>query len=328
MSWVIGDRSRTAALIVAVSCMAMPSADFVHAMSAPEAQETEAGGIFAQARELARAGEHEQLVLLLLPLAQADNAMAQYALAGLYDNGSGVPQDDALATQWYGKAAQHGIAEAQNNYAQALAEGRGVPQDLAQAVMWYRRSAEQGTAAAQTNLAMMYWEGRGVPQDYVQAVEWLRRAAGQEFGWAQYYLGGAYLEGLGVPKDEAQTVAWWQKAAAQGYAEAQNNLGAMYVNGRGVPRNNARAVYWFAHAARQGHQTAAANLRRTLGRLPRLRVRAVTEVREQPDASAALVRMAARREVAYELTRFGEWVEVYFEDRHAVGYVSAAQLGR
>jgi hypothetical protein len=53
------------------------------------------------------------------------------------------------------------------------AEGQGVPQDLTQAVIWLRRAAEQGIAPAQNTLGgLYYYGGRGVPQDYTEAYFW------------------------------------------------------------------------------------------------------------------------------------------------------------
>ena len=58
----------------------------------------------------------------------------------------------------------------------AYDNGRGVPQDDAEALKWYRKAAEQGYALAQTNLGFMYDHGRGVPQDYVLAHMWFNLA--------------------------------------------------------------------------------------------------------------------------------------------------------
>jgi hypothetical protein len=44
-------------------------------------------------------------------------------------------------------------------------QGRGVPQDDAEAVKWYQKAAEQNDPLAQTNLGAMYLTGRGVPRD-------------------------------------------------------------------------------------------------------------------------------------------------------------------
>ncbi len=55
--------------------------------------------------------------------------------------------------------------------------GRGVPQDDAAAVSWYRKAADQGYATAQHSLGVMYMNGQGVPQDLVQAHKWFSLAA-------------------------------------------------------------------------------------------------------------------------------------------------------
>ena len=51
-------------------------------------------------------------------------AYAQYNLGVMYDNGMGVPENDAEAVKWYRKAADQGYAEAQSNlgimYAMAM----------------------------------------------------------------------------------------------------------------------------------------------------------------------------------------------------------------
>ena len=68
----------------------------------------------------------------------------------MYDEGEGVPQDDAEAVRWYRLAAEQGDATAQYNLGLMYDEGEGVPQDDAEAVRWYRLAAEQGDASAQS----------------------------------------------------------------------------------------------------------------------------------------------------------------------------------
>ena len=75
--------------------------------------------------------------------------------------------------------AKQGDAKAQFTLGLRYDDGLGVPQDDAQAVKWYRLAADQGYAQAQYNLGVMYANGIGVPQDYVQAHMWLNLAAAQ-----------------------------------------------------------------------------------------------------------------------------------------------------
>ena len=97
----------------------------------------------------------------------------------MYDNGEGVPKDDAEAVRWYRLAAAQGYALAQLNLGLMYANGEGVPEDDAEAVRWYRLAAEQGYATAQFNLGLMYANGEGVPEDDVTAYAWLNIAAAQ-----------------------------------------------------------------------------------------------------------------------------------------------------
>jgi hypothetical protein len=54
-----------------------------------------------------------------------------------------------------------------------------VPQNYAEAVKWYRKAADQGLAGAQNMLGFMYDLGHGVPQNYVRAHMWFNLAAAQ-----------------------------------------------------------------------------------------------------------------------------------------------------
>ena len=72
--------------------------------------------------------------------------------------------------------AEQGYAKAQNNLGVVYDNGYGVPQDDAQAVDWYRKAAEQGDVRAQFNLGLMYGRGQGVARDYVRAYAWFNTA--------------------------------------------------------------------------------------------------------------------------------------------------------
>ena len=79
----------------------------------------------------------------------------------------------------YRKAAEQGDAMGQYNLGLMYDEGEGVPENDAEAVGWYRKAAEQGYAKAQNNLGLMYAKGEGVLEDYVLAYAWLNLAAAQ-----------------------------------------------------------------------------------------------------------------------------------------------------
>ena len=61
--------------------------------------------------------------------------------------------DVAAALEWYGKAAEQGMPEAQTALGDAYASGTGVPADTEAAAGWYEKAAAQGHPPAQAKLA-------------------------------------------------------------------------------------------------------------------------------------------------------------------------------
>ena len=227
-------------------------------------------------------------------------AQAQYNLGNTYASGEGVPENDAEAARWYRLAADQGLAKAQYNLGAMYDKGQGVPQNYAEAVRWYRLAAEQGNAEAQYNLGRMYANGRGVPQNYAEAVRWYRLAAEQGDAMAQYNLGVMYDKGEGAPENDTEAVRWYRLSAAQGLTQAQYNLGNMYGNGRGVPENDVEAYKWWSLAAAQGHSSAARNRDIVRGKMTPAQVAEGQRLTAawKPNAAAATEPSAAPEESA------------------------------
>ena len=120
--------------------------------------------------------------------------------------------------------ADQGIAYAQNNLGFMYDNGEGVPENDAEAVKWFRKAAEQGYAAAQFNLGIMYDNGEGVPENDAEAVKWYRKAADQGLANAQLNLGVMYDNGEGVPENNIRAYVWWSMAKTQGDADAATNI--------------------------------------------------------------------------------------------------------
>jgi len=95
---------------------------------------------------------YEKALNLFQYAAEQGDAVAQFYLALMYNNGHGVQQDYQQAVQWYRKAAEQGDVVAQFEMGVKYAEGLGVQQDDQQAVQWFRRAADQGLAVAQYSL--------------------------------------------------------------------------------------------------------------------------------------------------------------------------------
>ena len=85
-------------------------------------------------------------------LAEQGDAWRQFRLGWMYDNGKGVPENDA------------------------------------EAVKWYRKSADQGFRSAQFSLGRRYWSDDGVPENSISAYMWLSAAESQGIIIAGNYL--------------------------------------------------------------------------------------------------------------------------------------------
>jgi len=160
------------------------------------------------------AGDYAKAALLYSLLAKQGNAVAQFNLGVMYEQGQHLPKNAKESIQWYLLAAEQGYTPAQFNLGLIYARGEVVPQNFGRAIAFYRAAAEQGYAPAQVNLGIMYEKGNGVFPDQQQATHWYRSAAIQGNPTAQRNLAEAYDAGLGVPPDPILAYMWMNLAAA------------------------------------------------------------------------------------------------------------------
>lgn len=130
----------------------------------------------------------------------------------------------AEAIKKYRPRAEAGDAIAQYNLGVLYNEGIGTQRNYHEALKWFRMAADQGDADAQNNLGIMYYEGQGVGKNYSQAFHWYTLAAEQGHVAAQYNLGIMYEQGIGTQKDRAKAKQWYRRAADQGYQPAQTRM--------------------------------------------------------------------------------------------------------
>ncbi|MGH8121069.1 MAG: tetratricopeptide repeat protein, partial [Gammaproteobacteria bacterium] len=70
-----------------------------------------------------QAGDYETALVKFTSLANSGDVKAQYFLGLMYEREYGVDQDYAAAVQWYLKAAEQGLADAQIRLAQIYIKG-------------------------------------------------------------------------------------------------------------------------------------------------------------------------------------------------------------
>lgn len=169
--------------------------------------------------------------------------------------------DYLTALQDFTVLAGEGHVDAQYYLAGMFEQGIGVPQDLGNAATWYRKAAEQGKAEAMLKMGQFYEQGVGVSPDPVSAVGWYQRAANEGVAEAQYRLGIAYGEGNGIPQNDKSSKMWLERAAEQGIADAQFRLGDMLFALSFPPKDNTEAYKWMSLAAHFEHKDAPKELR-------------------------------------------------------------------
>lgn len=118
-------------------------------------------------------GNYKGAVEQWRPLAIKGDADAQFNLGQAYKLGRGVPFDQGLAEQWFGRAAAQGHPQAQTNYAIALFQNG----KRDEAVPWLEKSVARGDPRAQLILGTMLFNGDGIARDWPRAYALMTRAS-------------------------------------------------------------------------------------------------------------------------------------------------------
>lgn len=103
--------------------------------------------------------------------------------AGEYYNGISAYNQGKYAeamAHWIG-LANRGDSKAQSSIGFLYYKGLGVPQNSAIAAEWFYRAAVQGQVEAQTFLGIMHLRGDGVPVNLVLSLMWCELAVSQGF---------------------------------------------------------------------------------------------------------------------------------------------------
>ncbi len=195
---------------------------------------------------------------LAMPRARTGDAAAQALVAEILARGLGVKRDPKAASDWYARAAEQGVPEAQFQYALILLDGQLAPKDAKGAYALMEAAAESGNTLAQFNLAQLIMKDQSGSAALARAVGYFRRAAEGGLPDAQYAMAEIAREGIGgQPRNEAEAREWLVKAARLGFDTAQVDLGTMLVEARGAA--DQEAGFRWLKAAAEGGNIAAQN---------------------------------------------------------------------
>jgi TPR repeat protein len=177
-----------------------------------------------RARRAPRRGRRRSAGPRTTRAAKQGHVLAQYNLGNMYAHGRGVAgRSVRQALYWYRRAAEQGAANAQFTLGVMYANGQGVHRDEALAVEWYRRAAGAGRCQRPEQPGRHVRDRPGRAAGRRAGGVLVRLAAEQGHALAQYNLGGMYNSGRGVARDSVRSYMWMLLAADAGDPAASAN---------------------------------------------------------------------------------------------------------
>ncbi|GJJ69222.1 uncharacterized protein EMPS_01568 [Entomortierella parvispora] len=184
------------------------------------------------------------------------HADAELAVSGWYLTGhpQGLVQSEPLAYEWASKAALRGWSKAEYTLGHYHEVGIGVPQDLAIAKQWYIKAAARGNERALLRLLVGHV---GLEVDYAHLKDALLAENGTNPYMVHQLAQFHELQEYGLVPDEDAAFELYVASAHANYAPAQYKLGACYEFGiLGCPQDPVQAVHWYSQGADNGHVEA------------------------------------------------------------------------
>ena len=129
-----------------------------------------------EALQAFRSGYDQTALSVFKPLADEGNPKAQYWLADMYENGTGVKPDPSAARDLLEKSAAQGFLPAEERLGNLYLRGTQTLQDFGKAQNWLHSAAIAGDGAAQRELGQIFALGLGVPRDLPEAYGWYENA--------------------------------------------------------------------------------------------------------------------------------------------------------
>jgi TPR repeat protein len=181
-----------------------------------------------------------------------------------------APDTDVRVRQLYQRAAELGLARAQNLIGYYYDHGKGGEQDEVQAKQWFQRAAEQNHAIAINNLGLMWLHGKGGQLDAVKARECFERAADLGDMRGMYNLASCVYNGNGCTRSLTEAFRLFRQSADEGYALAQQFVGVMFDHGLGTAIDHVEAFNYFHKAINGGELKTQSMALELLDRRPEL----------------------------------------------------------
>ncbi len=293
------------------------------------------GDIYAAGRYAVPAFDRDAAKRWYLAAAEAGDASALLAIAGLYRAPARGPRDPVEGARWAQKALDAGVRLAMWDLADAYLQGDGVPKDAARAVALLERLGTLDDEFGRGNdawerLGELHERGEaGLTRDLRKAVAYYARAGEFTNAGPAYRLAELYAKGPREIRNPAEALRWHLTAIdydteggdgtesfGGAYARTYGNLANARLavairleRGDGFPRDLEGALRWYRSAAALERKYPAPAL------LGMFKVARLLEAGVGKDDPRAVDARGDRRQPAYW---YGEAVQTWKDryDRH------------
>jgi len=157
------------------------------------------------------------LSVILYLKADRNHPQALSNLGAMADGGIGMPKNEVLAQEYWMKASQQGIPQAQFNLALYYEAGKGgLEMSSIQSVKYYEMAAARGYAKAFANLGVIYEQGRynEIKSNIELSIKCYQEAINRgNIAAAAFNLGCIYDEGrIGIPINKSEANKYFKLA--------------------------------------------------------------------------------------------------------------------
>lgn len=162
--------------------------------------------------------------------AASKNAIAEWEIGRIYDQGLLGQPDFNSAASWYRKSAEQGLSIAQGFLGACYYYGDGVEKNIEVAMKWLKLGADQGSEYAAAEIGSYYESRLGslTLSDVIEVSELLTNAANAGFPKAVRLMGLFNTRAFVKGDRRAMGVEWLTESAESGDGKAQYQLGYYY----------------------------------------------------------------------------------------------------
>ena len=200
-------------------------------------------------------GDYKKALSIFRPLAEANDANAQFYMGWMYDEGNGVTENDQEALKWYEKSAKSGnesAAKAAKLIRDAINSASKESAYTDSKVIAEIKPSKEPKSEKQVVSELSKWKSFMISKNYDEALKIIQPLASKGYSEAQYGLGLMYSRGAGVEMDLNKAFTLFSNAAKQGSVDGEREAGLLLISEESIPRNEIEAFQYFFSAAKSG----------------------------------------------------------------------------